>query len=135
MNALRRRRKGAAAVEFALVAPFLILLVLGIIEFGRGMMVQQLLTNASREGAREAALPDATADSVKQKVVEFLSDASVSVSPSDVTVDPDPSAAFDNEQITVKVEVGYNEIGWINGSFLNGVTLSATTKMRSERLD
>ncbi len=122
-------------MEFALVAPFLILLVLGIIEFGRGMMVQQLLTNASREGAREAALPDATADSVKQKVVEFLSDASVSVSPSDVTVDPDPSAAFDNEQITVKVEVGYNEIGWINGSFLNGVTLSATTKMRSERLD
>lgn len=132
---LRKKRTGAAVVEFAVVAPFLLVFVLGVIEFGRGMMVQQLLTNASREGAREAALPDATVDSVKDKVVTFLADASVKITADDVTVSPDPQSAYENEQITVTVEIGYNDIGWINGSFLDGIRLDATTRMRSERLD
>jgi Flp pilus assembly protein TadG len=48
------KRRGAAAVEMAFVFPLFMLLVLGIVEFGRYMMVGQLLTNASREGARMA---------------------------------------------------------------------------------
>ena len=51
MKALRCR-KGAAAVEFAFVLPMLLLLVFGIIEFGLLMYNQQVITNASREGAR-----------------------------------------------------------------------------------
>ena len=56
----QRVRPGAAAVEFALVAPLLVMLVLGMIEFGRMMMVEQILTNAAREGARKAVLPGVT---------------------------------------------------------------------------
>ena len=52
----RRKKRGAAVVEFAIVAPLFILLVFGMIEFGRMVMVQQVLTNASREGARLAVL-------------------------------------------------------------------------------
>ena len=43
-------RRGVATVEFAIVAPLFFLLVLGCIEFGRALMVQQMLTNASRVG-------------------------------------------------------------------------------------
>jgi Flp pilus assembly protein TadG len=127
-------RRGAAAVEFALVAPLFVLLLLGIIEFGRAMMVQQVLTNATREGARQATLPEATATSVQNTVVAFLSDASIRVSADDVTVTPAPETAFNNEQITVSVQVPYKNVSWIPSSFITG-NLSASTKMRSERLE
>ena len=45
-------RKGAAAVEFALVAPLLVLLVLGSVDIGQFINTSQVLNGASREGAR-----------------------------------------------------------------------------------
>ncbi|NUP73989.1 MAG: pilus assembly protein [Sinomonas sp.] len=48
--------RGAAAVEFALVLPVLLVLVLGIIDFGRAFSAQQTLTNAARVGSRVMAL-------------------------------------------------------------------------------
>ncbi|MGT2461539.1 TadE/TadG family type IV pilus assembly protein [Sinomonas atrocyanea] len=48
--------RGAAAVEFALVLPALLLLVLGIIDFGRIFSAQQTLTYAARAGARVMVL-------------------------------------------------------------------------------
>ena len=48
--------RGAAAVEFALVLPLLLLLVLGIIDFGRLYFTQITLTDAAREGVRVLAL-------------------------------------------------------------------------------
>ncbi|NJD57226.1 MAG: pilus assembly protein [Nitrospirae bacterium] len=49
-----KRQSGASAVEFAILLPFLVLLVFGIIEFGLLLYNQQVITNASREGARAA---------------------------------------------------------------------------------
>lgn len=56
--ALRKRRcdRGAAAVEFALVLPVLLLLVLGAIDWGYFFFVQQVVTNAAREAARVGSL-------------------------------------------------------------------------------
>jgi hypothetical protein len=51
-----RRDGGAAAVEAALVLPILLILIFGIIDFGRMMNAQISLTEAAREGARAAAL-------------------------------------------------------------------------------
>ena len=48
--------RGAAAVELALVLPFLLLLLFGMIDFGRAYNMQLSLTHAAREGARVAAL-------------------------------------------------------------------------------
>lgn len=54
--------RGAAAVEFALVLPLLLLLLFGIIDFGRAYHSKVTLTHAAREGARALALaPDAAA--------------------------------------------------------------------------
>jgi hypothetical protein len=47
--------RGAVAVEFALLLPFLLLIVLGIIDFGRMLNAQETLTQSAREGARLAA--------------------------------------------------------------------------------
>ncbi len=47
----RQRRSGAAAVEFALVAPLLVLITFGSIDIGGLLQVSQLVSNASREGA------------------------------------------------------------------------------------
>ncbi|RJT82950.1 pilus assembly protein [Arthrobacter cheniae] len=52
----RHCERGAAAVEMALVLPVLILLVLGITEFGRAYNAQVTLTNAAREGVRVMAI-------------------------------------------------------------------------------
>ena len=47
-----QHQKGAVAVEFALILPVLVLLLFGIVEFSLLMYNKQILTNASREGAR-----------------------------------------------------------------------------------
>ena len=52
----RRSSRGAAAVEFALVVPLLLLLVMGIIDFGWMLMKSNLLNNAARDAARIASL-------------------------------------------------------------------------------
>jgi Flp pilus assembly protein TadG len=46
------RERGAAAVEFALVLPVLLLLVLGAIDWGWYFYLREVVTNAAREGAR-----------------------------------------------------------------------------------
>jgi Flp pilus assembly protein TadG len=52
----RRTERGSVAVEFALVLPILMVLVFGIIDFGRAFNAQETLTQAAREGSRLAAL-------------------------------------------------------------------------------
>lgn len=52
--------RGAAAVEFALLLPLLVLLIFGMIDFGRAINAQITLTQAAREGARVLALPGGT---------------------------------------------------------------------------
>lgn len=52
--------RGAAAVEFALLLPLLVLLVFGMIDFGRAINAQITITQAAREGARALALGQST---------------------------------------------------------------------------
>jgi Flp pilus assembly protein TadG len=76
--------RGAAAVEFALVVPVLLVLVLGIAEFGRAYNVQTTLSSAAREGVRVMALqnsPSAARTSAKVAGSSLaLTDAQINVS-------------------------------------------------------
>ncbi len=128
----RRNRRGAAAVEFAVVAPLFFLMVFGMIEFGRMIMVQQVITNASREGARMGVLDGATAASVQSAIQTYVQGASVQGA--QVTVNPDPpSSAGYGEPVTITVSVNFNQVSWLpSPMFLGGQTLSATTVMRRE---
>lgn len=128
----RKKRQGAAVVEFAIIAPVFFLLVFGMLEFGRMIMVQQILTNASREGARRAVLDGATSGEVNEAVDEYLE--SMSVTGATVSIDPsNPSSAGFGEPVTVTVSVPFDQVSWIpTPMFLGGRQMSARTIMRRE---
>jgi Flp pilus assembly protein TadG len=128
-NALKRR--GAAAVEFAIVAPVFLLLLVGMIEVGRAVMVQQVLINAARVGARQAVMLSATNDSVVDAVSEYA--AGVGVSNVLVTVDPNPATATAGTPITVDAAIGFDQVSWLPAPwFMGGKTLASSSVMRKE---
>lgn len=114
------------------MAPLFLLLVFGMLEFGRCVLVQQLLTNASREGARCAVLDGATTHEVVGSVSGYL--AGASVRGAIITVSPDPpSTAPVGQPVTVTVQVPYREVSWIPApQYLGNAVLSATSVMRRE---
>jgi Flp pilus assembly protein TadG len=128
----RKQRRGAAVVEFAVVAPLFIMLVFGMIEYGRMVMVQQLIVNAAREGARLGVLDGATTAAVTSAVTGYLSNASISGAT--VTVSPSPpSSAGYGAPVSVTVSIPFSQVSWLpSPMYLGGKTLTTTTVMRRE---
>ena len=67
-----RGERGAALVETAFVLPIMLLVCVGILEFGRAYQTWQVVTNAAREGARVAILPHYADASVSARVKTYL---------------------------------------------------------------
>jgi len=131
----RRNRRGAAVVEFAIVAPVFFLLIFGMIEYGRMVMVQQVLTNASREGARKAVLEGVSDSEVQTAVSSYLTSASISGATVTVTttaaVPPDVA-----DSRTVTVTIPFSQVSWLpSPMFLGTTTLTASSTMRSETVN
>jgi len=129
------KRSGTAAVEFAVILPFVMVLFLGIIEFGRVLMVQQILTNAAREGCRYAVLPGGTISSTRTVVTSYLSNANIALTnpTTQVTVSPDPTTATKGSSITVSVTLPFSSVSWLPGTlFMTGKSLSSSVVMRLE---
>jgi Flp pilus assembly protein TadG len=123
-----------AVVEFAVVAPLFFLLIFGMIEFGRMVMVQQVITNASREGARIGVLDGASTSDVTTAVNNYLQSASIQGATVSVTPNP-PSSAGYGAPVTVTVSVTFNQVSWLpSPMFLGGQSLSAATVMRRETI-
>lgn len=126
----KRRRKGAAAVEFAVVAPVFVLMLLGMMEYGRMLMVQQSLTAAAREGARLAVVDETTEAEVKTLVKSFLASSGVTDPTVSVT---STGTAVHGQPITVSVSVPFDDVSWLSSPmFLGDKTLSSTASMRLE---
>jgi Flp pilus assembly protein TadG len=121
-------------VEFAIVAPIFVLFVFGMIEYGRMVMVQQVLTNATREGARLAVLEGATRDDVIDAVVDYCNSSRVAVEASDVALTPnDPSSAAWGEPVAVAIGVPFTDVSWLPSPMYLGATqLNASSVMRKE---
>jgi Flp pilus assembly protein TadG len=64
--------RGAALLEVALTLPLMLLVAVGIFEFGRAYQTWQILTNAAREGARVAVLPGSDDEAVEERVMDYL---------------------------------------------------------------
>ncbi len=113
-----RQRRGVAAVEMAFVFPIFMLLVLGIIEFGRYLMVGQLVTNAAREGSRLAIRGTVTEEEVKQSVLDFVTSA-VGVDAGQVSVEVSTEsgatiqAAESKDPITVNVGIRFVDVTYL----------------------
>lgn len=114
----RESEQGAAAVEFALLAPVLIMLLFGIMEFGRAYNTQLTLTNAAREGVRVMAIDNnkATARTATKAAASSLypalQDSNIVFLASDGT---DSCSA--TKQITVTVNYTLSTMTGIAGPF------------------
>src|ERR1051326_2963575 len=88
MKCLFKRKRGAALVEFTIVLPLLMLLLLGVMEFGMIMHDFLTLAHSVREGVRSAAIGN-TADQVRQQVhrasLPALTDAMIHIRYEDST--------------------------------------------------
>jgi Flp pilus assembly protein TadG len=67
-----RSQKGAALLETAIVLPLILLVCVGIFEFGRAYQTWQVLTNAAREGARAAIITGTTDTDVTTRVRNYM---------------------------------------------------------------
>jgi Flp pilus assembly protein TadG len=144
-RASRRRfwtcQRGAELIEFALVFPTLLLVVGGIIDLGFLFQRYEVLTNAAREGARVAVLPDYQANvvgNVTARVNQYLTAAGLT-DPATVTVSDPVLVATGTQCISVRtVTVAYNTTLYIIGpvfSLMGGGstrTIHATSAMRQE---
>jgi Flp pilus assembly protein TadG len=77
------RQEGAAAVEFAVVASLLLLIVFGIIQFGMWLSEYQVMSSAAREGARLAAVRGTAVEvqtRVSQAATPYTPTAPISIS-------------------------------------------------------
>jgi Flp pilus assembly protein TadG len=131
-------RLGAAAIEFALVAPVFLLVIAGIIEFGQAFRTQHILTTASRRAARALTVDSAQIGQVSQDIARFcegsLGDVDVSI---DIAVNgaagADMSQAEEGDEISVTVSVPYSTVGIaFFANLLSVSTLSSTCILEHE---
>ncbi|MFK4296026.1 Flp pilus assembly protein TadG [Arthrobacter sp. GAS37] len=110
----RASERGAVAVEFAILAPVLIMLLLGIMEFGRVYNVQVSLSNAAREGVRVMAISnDQTAAKTAAK------NAAVSLNPqlADANFTFSPASCTSGAQMSVTIKYTLSTLTGIAGPF------------------
>lgn len=127
----RFSRRAAAVVEMAVVAPLLVTILFGIIEYGWVFTIRQALTNAAREGARVAALPGSTDAEVQTRVNGYLAPLGVTTHTIELT-----RATEENPIEVVHVFVPYADVTLI-GEFFGSTNfnLGSTCSMRKEGMD
>lgn len=139
LNRLRSER-GAELVEFALVFPLLLLVTLGIVDFGLMFQRYEVLTNAAREGARVSVLPGYGSADVIARVNQYLqatslSSATVNTSVGAVQTIPAGPSCIRVVPVTVSYTHQWTFLGGIMsyfGATFTSKTLTATSSMRSE---
>jgi Flp pilus assembly protein TadG len=121
---LLQRTEGAIAVEFAIVLPFLLLLICGIMDFGNLYYHSHNVNEAAREGARVAAV-GGTSQEVYASVQNFGNQLQANINPSN---------PVSGQLVTVKVTDSVDIITPFISSFFpsNPVTVEGTTIMRVE---
>jgi Flp pilus assembly protein TadG len=127
-----KQRRGVTAVEFAVVAPICFLIIFGMVEFGRMVMIQQCVTNASRAGCRRAVLATTTDVSQVQTVVNnYLKTAIPDESVVDVDVSPESLAGIaSGTPVIVGVRVSFKSLSWLPVSGFNPRITAETVQQR-----
>lgn len=141
-----RSERGAELIEFALVFPLLLFVVLGIVDFGFLFQRMEVVTNAAREGARIAVLPGYSVADVRDRVCDYVqgggvpmtaaqcaSAANINVTNTTITAG---GSSISGKSVTVSFPHQYLFIGgfasWIGGGSFGTVPVNATAVMRDE---
>ena len=128
-NILTNSRRGQTLIEFAMILPILMMLIFGVIEFGRYLYLKNSVTNAAREGARKAVVTNPWSDStVKQYLVDnspiSLNLGNINITPTS----PTPGAA-----VTVTVKIPFTSVvPSLIPQFTNLSSIRASATMRYE---
>ena len=142
LRILPEESSGQSLVEFAMIVVILMLMVVGICEFGRVLNIYQVITNAAREGARLAALPQGftTAAAVQTRVNDYLTTAGIDTSKATVTIGGSGVDGGTGTQVSVTVSYPFQfmyvgpVIRLINPGATAGADLTIQTQsvMRNE---
>jgi len=139
-----RSERGVALLEAAVTLPLLLVVSIGIFEFGRAFQTWQVLTNAAREGARVAVLPDPTPGIVEQRVRDYMEAGRLSgYDAAKVNVDRSESMTVGTANVSAsRVTVDYPfsfvvlqpilRLVTRESTFPNAVTMRAEALMRNE---
>lgn len=124
------RDRGQALVEFALVVPVFLIILLGIVEFARAWNVYEVLTDAGREGARRAVVdnPTTTEGDVITAIQEAGTRAGITIEDGDITITGFRGGR--GNPTTVKIEYDH-ELKWV-GILLDLFTGKRTLTLVSE---
>jgi Flp pilus assembly protein TadG len=127
---LRRREDGQATAEFALVLPLLVVVLLAIIQFGIAFNNYLTLTDATRAGARKAAVSRFIGDNGTSAVAAAKASAQgLDQSQLQVTASsPDWSTPGSDVQVTASYPYAINIFGFV----VKAGNLTSTTKERLE---
>ena len=133
----RIQRKGAATVEMAMVAPVILMLIFGSVEFARMMMVRQALTNAGREACRHACLVTTSKDSEAINVVHETLQGVVYKAPGNDVVSVKIEPAFNSPppsgtNLVTTIEVDCAKVSWLPPVFYAGAKIRVTSSMFRE---
>jgi len=135
-----RDEDGAELVEFAFVLPTLLLLIVGVVDFGLLFQKYEVVTNAAREGARVAILPGYGTADVTARVNQYLTTGGLNGTAT-VSVGAPQALSVGSQCITVRpVTVSYQHQFLFIGPMLTFAglgsladkTLNATSAMRDE---
>jgi Flp pilus assembly protein TadG len=129
-----KREEGAAAVEFALVLPLLMLILFGIIEFGFAFYNKEVITNASREGARAGIVqaPKLTETAIKDVAKNYLQAAGWDKTKANISVTGAAGSFPSSLTVTVNYPYSFSVLPNFIVGFSKDITLSATTVMNHE---
>ena len=136
----RKCRRGAAMVEFAIVAPVMLVLVFALLEFTRLTMMQGLIHDAAYEAARHVMVPGATrAEGVAEanRILGFLGTdgAQVTVVPYDRNGAAQTEIEDDTSSVRVDITIPLGQNCFILSALTQGRNISATTRLAFESYD
>jgi len=126
-------RSGAALVELAFVLPVVVLLIVGAIDLGRAIGVQQTLTEAARAGCRLYSLREEVSETEVQAIVDkVMNDAGFTGHTT--VLDPLPNVVVAQlDPVTVTVSIPYDQVSLLPRSwFMEGATLDGACRMPAD---
>ena len=140
---LRKNERGAALLETAITIPIILLISVGIFEFGRAYQTWQVLTNAAREGARIAVINGTSADQIRGAVKNYAKVGGLTVTDDQIALDQGVALGgndWTGSQITISYPFQFMVLNPVaklvhKGSTLGTpLTMTAVAVMRNEGL-
>ncbi|MCG8409186.1 MAG: pilus assembly protein [Phycisphaerales bacterium] len=127
----RHTRRGATTVEVAVMAPVMLLMMLGFMEVANAFMLKHTVTLAADQGGRAASLPGATLADVNAAVDEAMGAAGLEGYATRSNLDlTDP----ENPELWVEVSISLDR-GLFTGNLLGGGNIEISTRRTSRRED